>query len=116
MESNPAQDLQEIIAEDEQEKKSRVPNGRHVFDDFFSFRSKMGQLVKAMQQEPDKRLVLAVQRNFSNSALKQLEYIIEVTTADKLHIFDISNMAGDMAIPAAPNYPNVEEEKDPTKE
>ena len=108
--------LQQVIADEQQKDQERVKVGRIVLDDFFDFRSKLGTLIKYMAFEPEKRLVIAVQRNFKASPSRQLEYIIEVTTQDKIHVFNSKSASADLAIPATPNYPQVEKEEDSTVE
>jgi len=104
------QDLNEVI-KDNQNKEEVIKTEHFVIDDFYAFRTKISRLVKDMAADSEKVLVINVQRNLESHPSRQIEYVIDVTNRNLVTMVDPQQK---VAIPAAPNYPEVEDEKDPT--
>lgn len=93
---------------------------RIVENDFYKFQTTFRRILKNIAKNPNpttKKIVFSVRRNLQASPLRQLEYIMEIVPANKVHFYDIEELAQEnYAIPAAPDYPEVEQEIDSTKE
>lgn len=84
-------------------------------DDFYSYQTKIRRLIKDLEKDTNKKIILSVVRDLSKSAYRQLQYTMEVVDAEKIHIFDPNNPPqGGYAVPFSPDMPEVEAEKDPT--
>lgn len=86
-----------------------------VFDNFQAFRSEVGRITKKMLNDSELRAIFYIRRNFQRSTSRQIEYIIELSSSDRL--MDISQLAnGEFATPVAPDFPQIEEKEDETQE
>lgn len=86
-----------------------------VLDDFYEFQSKIRRLIKDMVKDPNMRVVLSAKRNLSRSALRQIDYVMEITDEKNVHFFNLEDLVkGGFAVPATPDYPEVEAEEDTT--
>lgn len=85
-----------------------------VFDDFQLFRSEIGRICKKMAEDGSLRAIFYVRRNLRNSPLRQLEYVIELTSIENL--VNVSNLVeGKFATPIATDFPESEEKVDETR-
>ena len=84
-----------------------------VFDDFQKFRTEIGRVCKKMAEDGGLRAIFYVRRNLRASALRQLEYVIELTSTENL--ININNVSeGSYATPIATDFPESEVKPDET--
>jgi len=87
-----------------------------IENDFYQFQTKFRRKLKDLIKDPTKKVIFSVRRNFQASPLRQIEYVMEIVPANQVHLYNIEEMAQKgYAIPATPDFPEVEKETDPTK-
>ena len=97
-------------------ENNTVTNNKVIItsDDFYDFQIKIRRIIKSLAMDAGKKAILSATRDLTKSPHRQIAYTLEVVDANLVHLIDTETLNNGIAIPVAPNFPEVEEDKDPT--
>ena len=85
-------------------------------DDFYDFQTKIRRVIKDLVKNAGKKAILSATRDLTKSPHRQVVYTLEIADANLVHIIDNESLNKGIAIPVSPDFPEVEEDEDPTLE